>query len=236
MKNLILIGAGFPDTKCAASLVVGNSKSDDEFEICEVSKSKVHAKLNEFSEQGIACIYMVGTSLTNNYDEILKIARKLHKNGVKLVWISAIPTKKYAENELSKYITLCFKTGTSLLDVTREFLKTNKGDDLYKHLSQLLSEKKSDKDAIVVELLNAVSSRCRRFQDMIILEKVVKDLAGYRSAVLRDKMLEKYDVVIDEYRHFGKRELKGTSKKNIELKRLIKKIGKNSNCNVLITG
>ncbi len=235
-KILILIGAGYNENKFSASLIVGNHR-DDEIDICEVSKARVHIRLNEFLNNDYSKLYLVGTSINHNHIEILKVLKKYKTKGCDSVWISAFSCKgEQEEIEFNKYIELFYpEQHTCIFEMTRRYLKVNKGDALFKNLEKVIN-KPSDKDKQVNDLIDAVSSRYRRFQDMETLSRIIKDLSNYKTALWRDEYLDEKRAFIDEYYRFGSREIHGKSKRTIELKELIKKIGKNNNCNVLITG
>ncbi len=235
-KVLILIGAGYTVNKCAASLIVGNLGKDCDVRICEVSKTRVHIRLEEYLNKDIEQIFMIGTSLVNKFNEVAKVAKKISKKEIEMIWISAIPIfNEVQSKELEKYINLYYKE-KCILDITRTYLKVQKGDELFKHLNKVICEGRSDNDTKVADLINAVSSRYRRFQDMQTLEDVLKNLATYKSAYIRDTLLQKYEWILNEFYRFGSREIKGVSQKTQDLKALIKKVGQNGDSNVLISG
>ncbi len=232
-KVLILIGAGYVVNKCSASLVVGNVNC--ECDICEVSKKRVHIRLQEYSKTAYSAVYLIGISLNYHTIEIAKYAKRMQKNGAKIVWISAFDAIDNKE-ELKEFVELYYpEEHTCLLEMTRRYLKINKGNELFKNLNNIVYLT-SDKNKQLRDLINAGSSRYRRFQDMTKLSSIIKDIANYKSAAWRDRYLEQQRIFLEEYYRFGSREFTGKSQKTLDLKEKIKLVGENNECNVLING
>ncbi len=237
-KVLILIGAGYVENKCSASLIIDSLEKDSFIRICEVSKTRVHIRLKEFSTGEFDKVYLLGTSMVHNHFKIAKLAKKMNDNGTKIIWLSCLKAMDDEQEEkYQKYMELVYPNEHgSLFEVTRKYLGVKKGDELCKNLLKVISPNHSEKDEKLSNLIDAVSSIYRRFHDMKTLEEVIIDIANYKNAYWRDEYLSTHEDMIEEYYRFGNRELVGKSSKNAELKEQIKIVGKNSDCNVLING
>lgn len=245
-ENLILIGAGFINTKCAGVLLYHSLKKKSAT-IEEVNKSNIVCRLKDAIKEKYKKIFLIGTSIEDR--NIVAVAGKLYKNKTEIIRFSAYKDiDDDYKKELDQYIELEFKNDQTEGDnnsfyIVKDYISERSdyfdpGNDFFPKIQNIyqlgkfgaikdLTDKKAKAEAEnSLKMLEAASSLVRRFDDMKGFQKIIKKVSKSEF----DK------EIIEEYVKYGSRELVGKSKKTKKLKNDIKTIAKNVNCSVMIYG
>lgn len=232
--HLILVGAGYIDTKLASVLLI-KSLANDNLTIEEADKKSIVSRLEKVKKAEYDKIFLVGTSVSG--DGFIKVAQKLQK---KIIWFSAYYNPK---DELTEMIEMRFpsrESRNSCIYIVEDYIKENNkiiSNKLFHRMEKVFHNREEPKERIEEEeianlrdLLEAASSLVRRFRWQDRYEEILKYIATDK------KRVDFTTSIINEYYKFGYRRLIGNSQRMIELKNQIEKIGKHEDCPVMIYG
>jgi len=227
MKNnvAIITGWGWADYACAAAVALRKFKSADVF---GMSQRKLPVRLTELSKNkncSYKKIIIIGIGMNTDSKMLITAIEKLKKKKIKFIWISAynLPYKL-------KNIITDFEEGKeeSLTKTTADYFNL-KFDDL---IPLTINSKNhlSGKNLERYLLIQSAQHRYRCFQDYEAYTKAIKTLSTKSVFNNQQKMM------IEFYKKYGNRELKGESQVMMDLHAAIHKIGQKDSARVLIFG
>ena len=224
-KTIILTGWGYVGYAVAAAVALRKFKSAD---VSGVSQRKLPIRLATFAKAKIPSynkIIILGIGLNNNPEMLTKALKLLKKKGVKVTFISALTIPNKLKKFFDKYIE---GNESSLLEVVADFYKIP-----YNDLIPFNSPRENDLKGKFLEqflLIKSAQHRYRCFQDENAFFDAVKTLSTKNAISNRQKMM------IEFYKKFGNRELKGKSQMMADLHQTINQVGPKDNARVLIFG
>lgn len=179
-------------------------------------------------------IMIAGVPLNGYEERLKKVFNKLKRQGLEVVWFSSYPVPRQCPESIIKLLTVPrLSDGELLCREVAIHLGIQKSQ--FKPIEQIAEQsraqvKSSDAIQNKIDLIEAGMSRYRRFQDMGSFREAVRLISGNRDP--GDTEMR----IIEEYRSFGKRELRGTSNALHKITAIARTVGKEGNCGVLITG
>lgn len=227
METLILTGWGWHDYACAAAVVL---RKYPEADIKGMSMGRLPSCLKDISENktnSYMNIIILGIGWRGEPDEILIILKKLKKQGSEVVWISCLPFPERLPKEITKQLNIQVDDNDLwLTQLTANFYQQECQD-----LLPMLENNPKGKALAWKLLLDTAMFYYRSYQNPNVYADAIKMLAQ-GSNVFTDKQKE----MIEHYKRFGKRELKGSSPAIIKLRGIIDKVGPKDKGRVLIQG
>ena len=231
MKKIKILAAwGWVDCTCAAVIALRKFKSAD---VSGMSQRRLPDHLSELSEKK-KCPYnkiiILGIGMNKDIDTLITAIDKLRKKNVEILWISAYNIPYKLKNHLTDYAEHdTKKVYVSITEVTAKYF-----DLPYKDFEKLYTLAKKDLTGKNLEqylLIQSVQHRYRCFQDYNSFTEAVRTIAEKRV-----KLTDDQKRMIEFYKKYGNRELKGKSQVMMDLHAIIHKIGKKDSARVLIYG
>ncbi|MEI6423112.1 MAG: sigma-54 dependent transcriptional regulator [Lentisphaerota bacterium] len=233
MKTLIITGWGL-DYACAAAMALQSYPGSD---VIGMSKRRLPEFLSEVSGDKTGTydqILILGVSLCAEPDRIVSTLRKLKKQKVRIIWISMYPLPDWFPAEVSELIEIKPGKGqNNLAELTADTLAVSPKEIRARSILRIMKTQYSkplDADLAWIQLFDAASSRYRRFQELSPYTEAIFSLAKGTS------LSEKQQGMLEEFKKYGHRELKGKSAAIEYLWGISKKVGAEGRCRVLITG
>ncbi len=231
MKKIkILTAWGWVDCSCAAAIALRKFKSAD---ISGMSQRKLPIHLTELSKNPkcpYSKIIILGIGMNTAPKMLITAIDKLKERKVELIWISAYNIPYTLKNHLTDYAEHDTKKGyVSITEVVAKYF-----DLPYKDLEKLYTLEKKDLTGKSLEqylLIQSAQHRYRCFQDYESFAEAVRTIAETRV-----KLTDDQKRMIEFYKKYGNRELKGKSQVMMDLHATIQKIGKKDTARVLIYG
>ena len=227
MKNnvAIITGWGWSDYACAAAIALRKFKSAD---VSGMSQRKLPIHLTELSKNK-KCSYnkiiVLGIGMNKAPKMLINEIEKLNKKKVEIIWISAYNIPYKLKNIVADYVE---GKEESLTKTTADYFNL-KFDDLIP-LTFNSKNHLSGKSMEQYLLIQSAQHRYRCFQDYEAYPEVVKTLSTNTVFNNQQKMM------IEFYKKYGNRELKGKSQVMMDLHATIHKIGQKDSARVLIFG
>jgi len=256
-KIQILTGWGYVGYATAAAVALRKFSSADVLGISQ-RKLPIHlANLSNQKKSPYNKIIILGIGLNKNSEMMINALKSLKKNGVEVVYISALTIPK----KFKKHFTSCVEdTKTSLIKIVADFYQTP-----YKDLLPIDSSSEKELKGKYLEqflLIKAAQHRYRCFQDETAFSDAVKTLSttcpeskttrgkniNNKTATAGDNkattvainkattVANQQKMMIEFYKKFGNRELKGKSQIMMDLYQTINKIGPKDYARVMIFG
>lgn len=232
MKNpLVISGWSCGHALGAAAIVAGLRRPCDV--VC-LSQRRLPEYLEALERSGDGLperILIAGLSVLENPDRLGRAALGLKTLGVRIQWLGAYPIPEPVATNLPFEIQV--GPGHTLTETALEQFGTGLPASLLKRFRQLdavPAKQLSKTDRDWLSLLIAGASQYRRFQLAQILPEIIQKLARGGTIGSEDQRL------IDEHRRFGSRELQGRSPAVKKLWDLTRRLGRESQCRVLVTG
>ena len=234
MRTLLITGWTV-DFACSAVLI---RKKNPDADIIGMSKGGLPKYLRDLAgNKGLKYdkIHILGIPL--NVDEKMLIAacKKLHAKNIELLWLCSYPLPRKIPIGIDKYITIpSVKKESRLCRLTADHFKISRKILFYQSIEQIancangISGTESSEERM--KLIEAAMSRYRRFQDADAIINVIKFLSEHRALEENEKQM------LDEYNKHGVRELKGSSPAIREIQKMVRTVGEEGRCGVLITG
>ncbi len=226
-KIAILTGYGWADYAFAAAVILRKFNSADVFGL---SQRRLPIKLNLFSNNQklpYKKIIVLGIGMKKDEKQLLTALEKLKKRKVQIIWISAANN---IPNQIKKIATDFFEGNIHNLTIpTAEYFKVKNCDDL-KQISLLLKEDMNKNQLALYLLIKSAQHRYRCFQDEKVYPEAINSLSTENAITNQQKMM------IEFYKKYGNRELKGKSLPMMDLHALIHQIGPKDSARVLIFG
>ena len=230
MKTLILTAWGWVDCSCAAAIALRKFKTA---EISGMSQRRLPERLTEISEKK-KCPYdkiiILGIGMNTAPKMLITAIDKLKERKVEIIWISAYNIPHKLKNHLTDYAEHDTKIEyISLTEVAAKYF-----DLPYKDLEKLSTLAKKDLTGKNLEqylLIQSAQHRYRCFQDYDFFAEAVRTIAEKRA-----KLTDAQKRMIEFYKKYGNRELKGKSQVMMDLHATIQKVGKKDSARVLIYG
>jgi len=227
MKTLILTGWGWHDYACAAAVALRKYPDAD---IKGMSMGRLLSCLKDISEEkkSYEQIIILGISWRGEPDDIINTLKNLQKKDIKVIWISCLPLGEWLPEEVNKYLSIQLYTQTDCLtEAVADFCKQE-----YKDQLPILDVNTKNETALAWKmLLDTAMFYYRSYQNPDVYSGAVRML-GRGNNIFTDRQKE----MIDHYKKFGNRELKGSSPAIIKLRETINKVGPKDKGRVLIQG
>ncbi|MFA6294154.1 MAG: hypothetical protein WC637_20355, partial [Victivallales bacterium] len=208
MKTLIITGWGL-DYACAAAMAI---QAYPESDVTGMSKRRLPEFLSEVSSDKTGTcnqILILGVSLCSEPDRIVSVLRKLKKQKIRITWISMYPLPDWFPTEVNELIEIKPGTGQDYLaELTADTLAVSLKETRAKGILRLMRTQYSkpiDADMAWIRLFDAASSRYRRFQELSPYTEAIFSLAKGTG------LSEKQQGMLEEFKKYGHRELKGRS-------------------------
>ena len=226
METLILTGWGWHDYACAAAVALRKYPDAD---VRGMSMGRLLSSIKDVSEEKGAYeqIIILGIAWRGEPDDILAVLKTLKQEGVRVTWISCLSLAAWLPCEVNEYMTIEINNkDLSLTQATAEFY-----NEEYKDLLPILENKPQGKALAWKMLLDTAMFYYRSYQNPDVYSGAIRMLA-HRNNVFTDKQHE----MIDHYKKYGNRELKGSSPAILKLREVIDKVGPKDKGRVLIQG
>jgi DNA-binding NtrC family response regulator len=227
-RALVLTGWGYPDYACAAAMALQRLPGA---EVLGMSRRRLPEFLGELAESGRAdgrLIVILGVSLSGDPARLVKAVRQLLARKVRLQWISVLPPSPL--EGMPKGFKIDVVEADTLTDAVMAILGIEPKQQAVARILRLLGKKPDDTDLAWTLLIESAASRYRRFQDELSYGQAIQALA---RGTPRDEMQQ---AMVEEYQHYGKRELKGRSEAVTRIQETVQTVGRDGRCRVLITG
>ena len=232
-RTLIVTGWGL-DYACAAAIALQAYPGS---EVTGMSKRRLPEFLSAIAEnknESYAQILILGVSVCAEPDRIISAFRKLKKRKTRVIWISMYPLPDWFPAEAKELIEIEDGKGqNSLAELTADVLGVPRKETRTKGIMRLVSNTSTglcDADLAWIQLFNAAMSRYRRFQEQTPYFDVIYSFAKGMG------LSEKQQSMLEEFKKYGHRELKGVSPAVEYLWEISKRLGADGRCRVLITG
>jgi len=232
MKKLILTGwsVGY-----AVPAMIALTKFPDSI-VKGVSKRRLPELLAELAETNGSLpqeVVILGVALSGNPHLLSKAVRILKKRGVRVVWISvySVPNS-LGVNLQGLFSETIIDENADFCDLISDYFQVRKNFADVTRLKRLYrpSNKLDPSEKWAVALIEAASFRYRTVQDDLSFSNALKTVAGKKP------LSDKQHAIIKEFEQFSYRELKGNSEWTKETRKLVRRVGEESRCRVLITG
>ncbi len=225
MQTAIITGWGHLDYAFAAAAAW---RKYPDATVVGISKRRLPEYLAELGDAGSVPgrVLLLGVSVAGDPDKVplalAKLVRHAHVH-----WISAVEWSTDIFGELGpNFQTVMGSQGKPLLELVGDSLATEVRD-----LSRTLRSEKSGRSGRIRSLVEAAGRRYRRVQDGAAYVEVIRHLAFGSEA-----LPENLERLLDEDRMYGDRELQGDSVAMRQLREAIRKVGRDTDCRVLIVG
>lgn len=222
-KTLILTGWGHDEYAFAAAIALRHYRSAD---ILGMSKRRLPEFLNEVTGYSEICI--TGVGLLEDPVLLEKALLNLKKSHVLIRWISALPYP----DELGETIRKCLQIHINyegLPEAVSEVFDLSTAD-----FTPIRRKKKmTETEKLYLELLDAAMFFYRNYQDEDAYGNVIRHLAANDPHTRWSKSEQR---MLEHYRRFGNRELKGKSQAMQDLLDMINRIAPHANARVFISG
>ncbi len=234
MESRLIITGWLVDFACAAAVTLVRHPDS---EILPLSRRALPFYLDELSTSRLpkySEIIILSVPLQSPNEALLKTAlAKLRKSGIKVSWFCSYPA---AAQESKGFLDLLeSKVSTEEKELCRFMAEELKLSLRLANIQNIIRIARKDVASTDADkqrqmLIEAGMSRYRRFQELQPFIDAVKTISS--NSPLSDIQ----NRIIDEYIRFGHRELRGSSRAIAELKKLVKLVGADSRCSVMICG
>jgi DNA-binding NtrC family response regulator len=234
MESKLIITGWLVDFACAAAVTLVRHPDS---EILPLSRNALPLHLDGLSSSRLpkySEIFILGVPLQSPNEALLRTAlSRLRKNGIRVSWYCSYPLPVQMPKETLELIEARISTEEKeLCRFMAEELKLPLRLANIQNITRIAREDAGTTDADRQRriLLEAGMSRYRRFQELQPFIDAVKTVSA------NSPLSEIQNRLIDEYVRFGHRELRGSSRAIAELKKLVKLVGADSRCSVMICG
>jgi transcriptional regulator with PAS, ATPase and Fis domain len=230
MKTLILTGWGWIGYATAAALALRQFKTAD---LLGMSKRRLPEHLTELASSGCQYkkIILIGVGLSGDSKELTSALKKLKQQQVEVVWLSVLEMPCQFSDNIKKYLNVHIDTKQNgITEFVSEFYH-QPCDDLIKIRDVEYNITGSSVMLLARYLLvKSAQYRYRNYQDSDAYPAAIRTLAE------KGKLSDEQTAMINHYKKYGARELKGRSPVMVRLHDIINKIGPKDRARVLIQG
>lgn len=228
-NNLILTGWGWPEYACAAALALRHFKDAD---VLGMSTRRLPEFLDGLKPPSWRTIVIFGIGLTGDPERLASALKRLKMDGVRVVWISALPLPDElapkTSSELKKSMKI-YVNEDGLLEAAGALFKLPFGD-----LSPLLNDKpRSAYHKACRALLDAAMYAYRNYQDEVSYGMAIAHIA---NADPEKNWSGAEHQLMEHFKRYGGRELAGKSEVNQALLAKINMVAPHDESRVLIYG
>jgi DNA-binding NtrC family response regulator len=227
METLILTGWRWHDYACAAAVALRKYPDAD---AKGMSMGRLLSCLKDIleEEKSYEQIIILGIGWRGDPDDIINTLKKLQEKDIKVVWISCLPLGKWLPEEINECLSIQLYTQTDCLtEAVADFYKQE-----YKDLLPIVENNTKNETALAWKMLfDTAMFYYRSYQNPDIYSGAVRMVARGNN-VFTDRQKE----MIDHYKKFGNREIKGSSPAIEKLRETINKVAPKDRGRVLIQG
>jgi transcriptional regulator with PAS, ATPase and Fis domain len=236
MEKVLIICGWSVDFACAAAIMLRKYPNAGITASSKGNLPLLMEALARDSNDKFELIMIAGIPLTGDERRLKTAFGKLRRSNTRIVWLSSYPVPRQCPASLEKLICVPrLKDGELLCREVTGYLEIQGDGSGIRAIEQIAEQyrapgKSSDAVRDRIDLIEAGMSRYRRFQDMEIFREIIRIISRNRSPGEAERK------ILEEYRQFGKRELRGSSQSIREVLGKAKTVGREGNCGVLITG
>ncbi len=226
MKSIIITGWGWHDYACAAAVALRKLSNAD-------VQGKSMSRLGEFLEDTFKGnpiydqVIIVGIGWRGEPDNIISLLKKIKDQGVKIIWFSTLDLPGWMPEEIHDYVEINVDYGAdTLTEIVGKYF-----NEPYKQLLPLVAGNRSKQYMAWNMLFDTAMFYYRSYQNTDVYSEAIKSLAK-GGTIFTHKQKE----MIEHFKKYGNRELKGSSPKIQKLHEIINKVGPKDQARVLIQG
>lgn len=234
MENRLIITGWLVDFACAAAVTLLRHPGS---EILPLSRRALPFHLDELSSSRLprySEIIILGVPLKSPNEALLRTAlSKLRKSGIKVSWYCSYPVLVHESMGILDLLEA--RTSTEEKELCRFMAEELKLPLRLANIQNMIRIARNDAAGTDADrqrriLIEAGMSRYRRFQELQPFIDAVRTVS--ENSPLSDIQ----NRAMEEYMRFGHRELRGSSRAIAELRKLVKLVGADSRCSVMICG
>ncbi len=204
----------------AAAIALTELNNSD---VIGVSKRRFPELLQDIYEKRVddlETIYIIGVGIDQSPQKVKRLLTKFNRRGCRVVWLST-----HIPNSPQTFDDELIVPGEKIYNVVSKYFAVRKNSADVTRLLKIMSVANSSQD-----LVNAASYFYRTYQDLKPYTDAVRTLANEQSFSPQQKSM------ISEFQRFKARELQGNSLWIKNTRKMVRKIGAEGNCRVLVTG